>query len=100
MVQLSLLNHFISWSQHELVERYSNAKSMVCEPTLNSSAYVRIDTPEIVSQVTVWENGNYAIEFAEVASPDNIHTEEGFGLQPEDFSNKFSRLIEFLANHH
>ena len=67
MPESSLLNHFITWSQRELVEKYSNAKSVVCEPTLNSAAYVRIDTLEIVSQVTVWENGNYAIEFAEVA---------------------------------
>ena len=100
MPESSLLNNFITWSQHELVAKYGSAKSVVCEPTLNSAAYVRIDTPEIVSQVTVWENGNYAIEFAEVASPDKIHTEEGSGLQPEDFASEFAGLVEFLDNHH
>ncbi|HIP24827.1 MAG TPA: hypothetical protein EYG79_14735 [Rhodobacteraceae bacterium] len=100
MPKPSFLNRFISWSQHELVEKYSNAKRVVCEPTLNSAVYVRIDTSEIVSQVTVWENGSYTIEFAEVAKPENIHTEEGSGLQPEDFTSKFAGLVEFLDNHH
>jgi len=93
-----IFTEFIDWSKTLNSDFFSKIDAGIADQDIENIAWLNIDTKRALSNITLWDTGDYLITIDSITQENPVFTRRGTLGDPYNFQTVFHEFFETIAS--